>query len=62
MMILIESAIAFSTGFVLATVIDIMRDSNDEDNHSNRISGTSTAQSNTNCEVGEKLYSDQPRI
>lgn len=34
-MTFIYIAIAFSAGFVLATVIDIMRDSNDKDNHSN---------------------------
>lgn len=61
-MILIGSAIAFSAGFVLATVIDIMRDSSDEDNRSNRASRTNTAQSNAECEVGEKLYSNQPRV
>ena len=34
-MTFIYIAIAFSAGFVLAMVIDIMRDSNDKDNHSN---------------------------
>ena len=62
MMILIGLAIDFSAGFALATVIDIMRDSNDKDNHSNRASGTNTAQSNAGCKIGEKLYSDQPRV
>lgn len=61
-MTLIYVAIAFSAGFVLATVIDIMRDSNDKDNHSNWTGGANTAQSNANCEVGEKLYSNQPRV
>lgn len=62
MMILIGLAIAFSAGFVLATVIDIMRDSSDKDNRSNWTGGASTAHSNAGCKIGEKLYSNQPRV